>query len=107
MKQQIFMLMPLVKNFFLIQASDRADKIIASICVGALPMGKNGVLNGRKGTTYHLNELRQQQLTAFGVEVVNQPIVIDKNIITSSSPATALDVAFTLLELLTSSENCK
>jgi len=91
----------------LIQAFDRADKIIASICVGALPIGKSGVLNGRKGTTYHLNKLRQQQLTAFGVQVVNQPIVIDKNIITSSSPATALDVAFKLLELLTSSENCK
>ncbi|MBP2626384.1 MAG: inhA [Firmicutes bacterium] len=91
----------------LIQEFDRAGKIIASICVGALPIGKSGVLIGRKGTTYHLNELRQQQLTAFGVEVVNQPIVIDRNIITSSSPATALDVAFKLLEMLTSSENCR
>lgn len=61
----------------------------------------------RKGTTYHLNELRQQQLSAFGVEVLNQPIVIDRNIITSSSPATALDVAFKLLELLTSLENSR
>lgn len=28
------------------------------------------------------------------------------NIITSSSPATAIDVAYTLLELLTTTENC-
>lgn len=84
---------------------DQAGKPIASICVGALPVGKSGVLVGRKGTTYHLNDYRQKQLAAFGVEVINQPIVIDKNIITSSSPATALDVAFTLLKVLTSEKN--
>lgn len=70
-------------------------------------MGKSGVLCGRLGTTYHLNNgYRQQQLASFGVNVINQPIVVDGNIITSSSPATALDVAFTLLEMLTSSKNC-
>lgn len=91
-----------------IRQFDQADKIIASICVGALPVGKSGALAGRKGTTYHLNNrLRQKQLAAFGVEVIDQPIVIDKNIITSSCPSTALDVAFTLLEMLTSPENCR
>lgn len=92
----------------IIQKFDRANKIIASICVGALPLGKSGVLCGRKGTTYHLNNgYRQKQLAAYGVDVVNQPIVIDNNIITSSSPATALDVAFELLEMLTSPDNCR
>jgi len=91
----------------IIQKFNQAGKIIASICVGALPIGKSGVLYGRKGTTYHLdNGYRKKQLAAFGVDVVNQPIVIDNNVITSSSPATALDVAFNLLELLTSSKNC-
>jgi 4-methyl-5(b-hydroxyethyl)-thiazole monophosphate biosynthesis len=91
-----------------IREFDQADKIIASICVGALPIGKSGVLKGRKGTTYHLNNgYRQTQLASFGVELVKQPIVTDKNIITSSSPATALDVAFILLEKLTSPENCR
>lgn len=92
----------------LIQEFDQAGKFIASICVGALPIGKSGVLKGRKGTTYHLNNgLRQKQLAAFGVDVINQPIVIDKNIITSSCPSTALGVAFTLLEMLTSVDNCR
>jgi 4-methyl-5(b-hydroxyethyl)-thiazole monophosphate biosynthesis len=87
---------------------DKAGKIIASICVGALPVGKSGVLRGRKGTTYHLsNGLRQKQLAAFGVDILNQPIVVDSNIITSSSPATALEVAFKLLEMLTSQDNCQ
>ena len=87
---------------------DQAGKIIASICVGALPVGKSGVLRGRKGTTYHLDSgLRQKQLATFGVDVLNQPIVVDGNIITSSSPATALEVAFKLLEMLTTPDNCQ
>ena len=90
-----------------VRSFDQEGKIIASICVAALALGKSGVLSGRKGTTYHLNNgCRQKQLAAFGVEVINQPIVIDRNIITSSSPATALDVAYKLLEMLTSLENC-
>jgi len=91
-----------------IRKFDQEEKIIASVCVGALPIGKSGVLKGRKGTTYHLNNgLRQQQLAAFGVQVMNQPIVVDRNIITSSCPSTALGVAFTLLEMLTSADNCR
>lgn len=91
----------------IIQEFNAAEKIISAICVGALPVGKSGALFGRQGTTYHLNNgYRQQQLASFGVNVVNQPIVIDNNIITSSSPATAMNVAFKLLEMLTSLENC-
>ena len=34
-----------------------------------------------------------------------RPLVVDHNIITSTGPATAIDVAFKLLELLTDVEN--
>jgi 4-methyl-5(b-hydroxyethyl)-thiazole monophosphate biosynthesis len=92
----------------LIREFDRSGKIIASICVGALPIGKSGVLVGRNATTYNLgNGKRQRQLSEFGANVLgNEPIVIDKNIITSYNPSTAFDVAFNLLEILTSKENC-
>jgi 4-methyl-5(b-hydroxyethyl)-thiazole monophosphate biosynthesis len=43
-------------------------------------------------------------LAQFQVEVVNEPIVIDNNIITSYCPQTAPAVAFQLLEMLTSKE---
>jgi Putative intracellular protease/amidase len=92
----------------IIRKFDQAGKIIAAVCVGALPVGKSGVLRGRTGTTYHLDSgRRQQQLAAFGVHVESRPIVVDANIITSSSPATAMEVAYKLLELLTSPENCR
>ncbi|GFZ33157.1 dimethyladenosine transferase [Clostridium zeae] len=92
----------------LIREFDRAGKIIASICVGALPIGKSGVLSGRNATTYNLGDgIRQKQLSEFGANVLGyEPIVVDKNIITSYNPSTAFDVAFNLLEMLTSKENC-
>jgi 4-methyl-5(b-hydroxyethyl)-thiazole monophosphate biosynthesis len=89
----------------LIQEFDKQKKIIATICVAALPVGKSGVLRGRKATTYHLRDgFRQKQLKEFNVDVVNEPIVVDQNIITSYCPETAAGVAFKLLEELTSSE---
>lgn len=41
----------------------------------------------------------------MGVNVVSEPIVVDGLITTSWNPSTAMDVAFLLLETLTSREN--
>ncbi len=81
-----------------------AGKIIASICVGALPVGKSGILAGKNGTTYN-SKIRREALQSFGVNVLHQPVVIDDDIITSWNPSTAMDVAFLLLEHLTTPEN--
>ena len=90
----------------LIREFDRRHKTIASICVGALPIGKSGVLQNRKATTYHLkNGYRQKQLAEFGVQVMaDQRIVVDDNIITSFCPETAADVGFALLARLVGEE---
>ncbi|MDE6595623.1 MAG: DJ-1/PfpI family protein [Oscillospiraceae bacterium] len=89
----------------LIRDFDHQRKSIASVCVGALPLGKSGILNGRNATTYHLNgAIRQKQLAEFGVNVINERIVADKNIITSYCPETAPDVAFELLKMLVGEE---
>jgi 4-methyl-5(b-hydroxyethyl)-thiazole monophosphate biosynthesis len=90
----------------LIRKFDKQGKIIASVCVGAMPVGKSGVLKGRNATTYDLLDgLRRNQLADFGAKVQDERIVIDKNIITSTGPSTGLDVAFKLLEMLTNIEN--
>jgi len=90
----------------LIREFKAKDKIIASICVAALPLGKSGILKDKKGTTYK-NPVRRDALKSFGVQVINQPIVIDDNMITSWNPSTAVDVALLLLELLTSTTNAE
>ena len=90
----------------LIQEFDKQGKIIASICVAALPIGKSGVLQGRNATTYDLLDgLRRKQLSDFGAIIQEESIVVDKNIITSTGPSAGIDVAFKLLDMLTSSEN--
>lgn len=89
----------------LIRMFNVKHKIIASVCVAALPLGKSGVLKNRRATTYpYMNGKRQSQLREFGVQVVQQPIVADDNIITSYGPQTAPGVAFQLLARLTSKE---
>ena len=88
----------------LIQGFKANNKFIASICVGALPLGKSGVLKGKKGTTYN-RAIRREALQGFGVNVINKPIVIDDNMITSWNPSTAVNVALLLLEHLTTKNN--
>jgi 4-methyl-5(b-hydroxyethyl)-thiazole monophosphate biosynthesis len=90
----------------LIQSFDQAEKLISSVCVAALALGKSGVLKARHATTYHHNEgMRRKQLKEFGVTVIDQHLVIDRNIITCSCPAVAIDVAFLTLRKLTSEAN--
>ena len=89
-----------IRNF------NQNKKMIASICVGALPLGKSGILTGRSATTYHLLDgKRRKQLASMGAKIIDKPIVEDENVITSASPATAIEVAFLLLERLTSKNN--
>ncbi|PEJ70698.1 DJ-1/PfpI family protein [Bacillus wiedmannii] len=84
------------------------QKPIASICVASLALDKSGILIDKKATTYsHPTSKRKEQLKNFGAKVQNDLIVQDGNIITSSNPGTAFDVAFLLLEKLTSKQNAK
>jgi 4-methyl-5(b-hydroxyethyl)-thiazole monophosphate biosynthesis len=90
----------------LIREFNKRDKIIAAVCVAALPVGKSGILKNRNATTYDLMDgLRRKQLAEFGALVQDKRIVVDGNVITSTGPATALDVAFALLEMLTDKAN--
>lgn len=90
----------------LIKYFNESNKIIASICVAALPLGKSGILQGKDGTTYN-SPKRREALQSYGVNLVGKPIVQAGNIITSHGPSTAIDVAFLLLENLTSVANAR
>ena len=80
------------------------NKLIASVCVGALPLAKSGILKNRNAITYNQTDYKKE-LVKYGVNLLDNPIVIDNNLITSNGPSTAVDVAFVLLEALTSKEN--
>ncbi|SMQ30394.1 4-methyl-5(b-hydroxyethyl)-thiazole monophosphate biosynthesis [Pseudomonas helmanticensis] len=83
-----------------------AGKIVASVCVASVCLGAAGVLRGKNATTYHQEGgKRKNQLLETGARFVDRPVVVDGQIITSSGPGTATEVAFQLLEQLTSAEN--
>lgn len=97
---------PKIKN--ILQEFQRQDKIIVGICTGSIILGECGILKGIRATTYLLDNNRYfRQLDRFGAIKIRRPIVVDGNIITSSSPKTAIDLAFLLLSHFTSAKNCK
>lgn len=89
-----------IRSFYL------SKRLIASVCVSSICLGMAGILIGRKATTYHqVGGKRKAQLESTGAMFTDLPVVVDDNIITSSGPGTAIEVAFSLLEKLTSREN--
>jgi protein deglycase len=71
-----------------------------------VPVAKSGILKDRNATTYDLSDIYgRKYLAGLGVNVQDKHMVIDRNIITSTGPATGLDVSFKLLEMLTSQKN--
>ena len=83
-----------------------SDKTVASVCVSSVCLGAAGVLQGKNATTYHQEGgKRKNQLVETGARFVDRPVVVDGRLITSSGPGTATEVAFLLLEQLTSAEN--
>lgn len=89
----------------LIRAFHERRKPIASICVGALPVAKSGVLRGRPATTYALSGgHRRDQLAELGAEVIDASLVVDRRVATSTGPGTAVEVALWLLAELAGRE---
>ena len=87
----------------LIREFNRQEKPISAVCMAGMSLGKSGVLKGRKSTTYHLRDSpRLNELSEYGAIPMRERIVVDRNVITSCGPETAIWVAFKLLEMLTS-----
>lgn len=82
------------------------DRYIVGVCTGVIPLLESGVLKGKRATTYLLDNDRYfKQIERNCAVPVREDIVVHDKIITSSAPGSAVEVAFTLLELLTSKEN--
>lgn len=80
--------------------------IIATFCIGILPVAEAGLLNGKRATTYphSRNHDNLRRLRELGAIVMNEPIVVDDRIISCQGPAQAFEVAFLLLENLIGAE---
>ena len=76
----------------------QSNKAIAAICAAPLVLATAGLLDGKKATCYPnvLNSKDWPQIT-----LINDPIVIDDDILTSQGPGTAMDFGLAIIEYLT------
>ena len=92
----------LIKYFF------ENNKIIVAICSAVINLLETTYIKNKRVTTYLLDNKRYfNQLKNYNIIPVEEEIVIDDNLLTCSGPGNALDLAFRLLEKMTSKENLK
>ena len=79
---------------------DRSGKYVAAICAAPSVLIKAGVLQGRRATISSSGRAQVEACAKFSEDRV----VVDKNLITSRSPGTALEFALKLVEILAGKE---
>ncbi len=78
---------------------------LSAVCVASLALGHADALKGRKASIYHSKTGKHAAtLQAQGAVFLDQPVVRDGNITTSSGPGTAVEIAFELLGDLTDAD---
>jgi protein deglycase len=75
---------------------DLAGKLVAAICAAPSVLIKAGVLQGRRATVSPSGKAQVQACANFREDRV----VVDRNLITSRAPGTALEFALKLVEIL-------
>lgn len=92
----------------LIKYFSENNKIIVAICSAVINLLETTYIKEKKVTTYLLDNKRYfNQLKNYNVIPIEEEIVEDNNLFTCSGPSNALDLAFRLLEKMTSKENLK
>jgi 4-methyl-5(b-hydroxyethyl)-thiazole monophosphate biosynthesis len=81
--------------------------IIATMCVGILPIADAGLLKNKKATTYYLSRFHKNKskLKKGGARYTGNKLEMDSNIISCAGPASSLEVAYLLVETLTGKKN--
>jgi 4-methyl-5(b-hydroxyethyl)-thiazole monophosphate biosynthesis len=79
---------------------DRAGKVVAAICAAPSVLIKAGVLQGRRATVSPSGKAQVQECAEFSEDRV----VVDKNLVTSRAPGTAVEFALKLVEVLAGKE---
>jgi cyclohexyl-isocyanide hydratase len=72
-------------------------KLVMTVCTGALIAGAAGLLRGRRATTHWASH---HFLAQFGAIPVNERVVIDRNLVTTSGVTAGFDGALRVVALL-------
>ena len=80
----------------------RQRKILGAICVAPCVLAKAGLLADKRATVWHseMNKTTIKILKDNGAIFVDEPVVVDGNIITANGPTSAKEFAERLTEML-------
>lgn len=78
---------------------NKNGKWIAAICAAPMIFGHHNIFNGQKATIY-----KGMEDELKGAVYVDEKVVVDGHIVTSQGPATAMDFALKIIELIKGSE---
>lgn len=81
----------------MVRAHNEAGKYVAAICAAPSILAELGILDGKRGTSY----------PGFGTKIANyveEPVVVDGNVITGRGLGAAIDFGLKLIELLVDKE---
>ena len=75
----------------------RGERLLFSVCTGALLCGAAGVLTGRQVTTHWS---ARHLMRHYGADLVDARVVVDGNLISAAGVTAGLDAALVLVSLL-------
>jgi 4-methyl-5(b-hydroxyethyl)-thiazole monophosphate biosynthesis len=84
----------------IVREMDKSGKYVAAICAAPSVLVRAGVLQGRKAT---VNPAGKEEVAGCA-DYCEDRVVVDKNLITSQSPGTAMEFALKLVEVLAGEE---
>ena len=86
----------------LVRTIHRNGGIIATMCVGILPVAEAGLLKGKRATSYPYSRKHDNlgKLRKYGALISEENVVVDDRIISCAGPGSSLEVAFLLLDML-------
>ena len=98
-----------VKVLSLAESIYNSGGIIATMCVGILPVAKAGLLKGKRATTYPFSKHHDNPsyLRKYGCQYTGKSVEIDDRIISCAGPAQSLHVVMNMLEMLLGYEEIK
>ncbi|MGL4873537.1 MAG: DJ-1 family glyoxalase III [Clostridium sp.] len=79
----------------LVKYMNKEEKLVGAICAAPIVLEKAKIIEGRKITSYP-NSLEDEKK----VKYLEENVVIDKNILTSRGPSTALEFSYEILRYL-------
>ena len=86
----------------LAQQTVKQNKILAAICIAPEILAKAGVLKGKRATVWSslIDQTPIHVLKNGGAKYINEPVVVDKKIITGNGPEAALEFGEKIVEAL-------